>query len=121
MLDGTSMAAPIVSGAVALALSIKPDIKVEQIIGTMQQTGKKTDRYVPPMLILDKFLEAIKNGDIAKGPLPNNAANESQYSDEADQHMNGDGYSAIEQMIEELKAQRDIIDRKINELEQKIK
>ena len=110
MLDGTSMAAPIVSGAVALALSIKPDIKVEQIIGTMQQTGKKTDRYVPPMLILDKFLEAIKNGDIAKGPLPNNAANESQYSDEADQHMN-----------EELKAQRDIIDRKINELEQKIK
>lgn len=62
MLDGTSMSAPIVSGAVALALSIKPDIKVEQIIGTMQQTGKKTDRYVPPMLILDKFLEAVKMG-----------------------------------------------------------
>lgn len=47
MLDGTSMAAPIVSGAVALALSIKPDIKVEQIIGTMQQTGKSpTDTFL---------------------------------------------------------------------------
>lgn len=67
MLDGTSMAAPIVSGAVALALSIKPDIKVEQIIGTMQQTGKKSDRYVPPILILDKFLEAVKTGILPVG------------------------------------------------------
>ena len=121
MLDGTSMAAPIVSGAVALALSIKPDIKVEQIIGTMQQTGEQTDRYIPPMLILDKFLEAVKNGNIANGPLSDNVDNESQYSDETSQRTNNDGYSAIKQMIEQLKAQRDAIDKKINELEQKIK
>lgn len=120
MLDGTSMAAPIVSGAVALALSIKPDIKVEQIIGTMQQTGKKSDRYVPPILILDKFLEAVKNGNIASGVLSDNVDNESQYSDKTSQRTE-DGYSAIKQMIEQLKAQRDAIDKKINELEQKIK
>ena len=121
MLDGTSMAAPIVSGAVALALSIKPDIKVEQIIGTMQQTGKRVDRYVPPMLILEKFLEAVKNGDIADSPLPDNVDDESQYSEEAPQGTDNDGYNAIKQMIEKLKSQRDAIDKKINELEQKIK
>ena len=121
MLDGTSMAAPIVSGAAALALSIRPDIKVEQIIGTIQQTGKKTDKYVPPMLILDKFLEAVKNGNIANGPLPDNVDNESQYSDETSQRTDDNGYSAIKQLIEQLKAQRDAIDKKINELEQKIK
>lgn len=119
MLDGTSMAAPIVSGAAALALSIKHGITVEQIIGTMQHTGQNIDRYVPPMLVLDKFLEAVKNGDITDVSLPDNIANGSQ-SDESSKRTSGDGYSTIKQMIEQLKAQRDAIDKKINELEQKI-
>ncbi len=121
MLDGTSMAAPIVSGATALALSIKHDITVEQIIGTMQQTGQNIDRYVPPMLVLDKFLEAIKNGDITDVFLSENADKNSRFSDELSEQTNDDGYDAIKQMIEQLKTQRDAIDKKINELEQKLK
>ncbi len=122
MLDGTSMAAPIISGAAALALSINPDIKVEQIIGTMQKTGQKIDRYVPSMLVLDKFLIAVRNGDITDKPSPENVGNESQHSNEtSEQQTNDDGYNAIKEMIEQLKAQRDAIDKKINELEQEIK
>ena len=57
---------------------------------------------------------------IASGVLSDNVDNESQYSDKTSQRTE-DGYSAIKQMIEQLKAQRDAIDKKINELEQKIK
>lgn len=66
-LDGTSMAAPIVAGAIALMRSIKPDLTVGQAIGVLQKTGIPTDgnnRYVPPMLQIDKALSAVKSGDI---------------------------------------------------------
>ncbi len=62
MQDGTSMAAPIVSGVVALMKSINKDITVEQVSNVLYNTGAKTSGNVPPMVLADKALKDTKDG-----------------------------------------------------------
>ena len=60
-LDGTSMAAPVVSGIVALMKSQKPDITVTEVIAILQKTGVEQSGNVPVMIQADKALEYLMN------------------------------------------------------------
>lgn len=61
MQDGTSMAAPIVSGVVALMKSVKRNITVEQVGNVLYNTGAKVRGNVPPMVLADKALIDTQN------------------------------------------------------------
>lgn len=128
ILDGTSMAAPIVSGTIALMRSLNPHLTVNQIIGVLQQTGRSTDNYIPPMLLIDRALEAVKNGDIPEGPvltvksgIDESAVQSDDYNFNDENNDNADDYSALRSKLENLKIQRAVIDKKIEEIEQKMK
>ncbi len=79
-LDGTSMAAPMVAGAVALMRSVKKDLTVGQALNVLQATGVATDgnnAYVPPMIHVERALQAVRSGKIPSGPVflfPGNTA-----------------------------------------------
>ena len=60
-LDGTSMAAPVVSGIVALMKSQKPDITVSQVISALQESGVEQSGNIPNMVQADKALEYLMN------------------------------------------------------------
>lgn len=62
---GTSQAAPIVAGTIALMKSLKKDLTVEQARNVLQRTGAKADGNVPPVVLVDKALEAVKRGDFS--------------------------------------------------------
>lgn len=64
--DGTSMAAPIVTGAVALMKSLKKDLTVEQARNVLFSTGADVYGWVPPMVLVDKALDAVKRGDFSR-------------------------------------------------------
>jgi subtilisin family serine protease len=62
-LDGTSMASPIVAGAVALIKSVHPAYSFEQIIDVLQSTGLNVgtnDKHIGNLIQLDKALDAVK-------------------------------------------------------------
>jgi subtilisin family serine protease len=60
-MPGTSMAAPIVTGAVALLKSIKPDLKNAQIKEILRKTGKRSsDIRIGPIIQINKALEEVK-------------------------------------------------------------
>ena len=63
--DGTSMAAPIVSGTVALMKSLKKDLTVEQARNVLYKTGCDVYGNMPPMVQVNLALEAVKKGDFA--------------------------------------------------------
>lgn len=67
--DGTSMAAPIVAGTIALMKSIKKDLTVEQARNVLYRTGSDVYGNIPPMVLVDKALEATKRGDFSKPPV----------------------------------------------------
>lgn len=77
--DGTSMAAPIVTGAVALMKSIKKDLTVEQANNVLYNTGADVYGNMPPMVLVDKALEAVIRGDFSERqkrpirPVPDSA------------------------------------------------
>ena len=58
--DGTSMAAPIVSGTVALMKSLKKDLTVEQARNVLYKTGCDVYGNMPPMVQVNLALEAVK-------------------------------------------------------------
>jgi subtilisin family serine protease len=61
-LQGTSMAAPIVTGAIALMKSLRPEMKNKEILRILRQTSKTLpDRSCPPFLQLDQALKKVKN------------------------------------------------------------
>ena len=60
--DGTSMSAPIVTGTVALMKSLKKDLTVAQARNALYSTGADVYGWIPPMVLVDKALEATKNG-----------------------------------------------------------
>ena len=64
--NGTSMAAPIVTGTVALMKSLKKDLTVEQARIALYNSGADVYGYIPPMVLVDKALLAVKNGDYTK-------------------------------------------------------
>lgn len=63
--DGTSMAAPIVSGTVALMKSLKKDLTVEQARNVLYKTGCDVYGNMPPMVQVNLALEAVKKGDFS--------------------------------------------------------
>jgi subtilisin family serine protease len=60
MMDGTSMAAPIVTGAVALMKSINDSLTTKQIICILQGTGLDTKGRIGKLIQLDKALQKVK-------------------------------------------------------------
>ena len=58
---GTSMAAPIVTGAIALMKSIKPDLTTSQIKDILRKTGKQSrDIRIGPTIQINKALAEVK-------------------------------------------------------------
>jgi subtilisin family serine protease len=71
IMDGTSMAAPIVAGAVALMKSLNDTITTKQIICILQATGIETQGNIGKLIQLDKALEKAKSGEIVDcTPVP---------------------------------------------------
>lgn len=128
--DGTSMAAPIVSGTIALMKSIKKDLTVEQSANVLYKTGSDVYGNIPPMVLVDKALEGVKRGDFSAPterrmpPIPEGEGDESaakQPMPITDKDPNSDNvppqqetddtdYAAIRRKIAEYK-------EKINQLE----
>lgn len=83
-LDGTSMAAPIVSGLVALMKSQKPDITIAEVIAILQKTGVKQNGNVPEMVQADKAL-VYKEEHIKEEHVSEN----SHYNEPTTGYLNG--------------------------------
>jgi subtilisin family serine protease len=62
-MDGTSMAAPIVTGTVALMKSINDTLTTKQIICILQTTGLETQGNIGNLIQLDKALQKVQSGD----------------------------------------------------------
>ena len=58
-MDGTSMAAPIISGAVALMKSLNDSLTNKQILCILQNTGTETEGNIGKLLQLDKALQKV--------------------------------------------------------------
>lgn len=65
--DGTSMSAPIVTGAIALMRSVDPKLDVERAIAILQATGRPTNRKESPMIQIADALAMLRSG---KTPPP---------------------------------------------------
>ncbi len=63
VMDGTSMAAPIVAGAVALIKSLNDTITTKQIICILKGTGLETQGDIGKLIQLDKALEKVKTAE----------------------------------------------------------
>lgn len=112
--DGTSMAAPIVSGTVALMKSIKSDVTISDVLTILQQSGRAISNYVPPMVQVDKALEMLKTGTPFSSPDKNAGVVSDSPGIGIDKPVpeenNQTDYEAIRKMIESYK-------QKIQELE----
>ena len=64
--DGTSMAAPIVTGTIALMKTLKKDLTVTQALNVLYRTGADVYGYMPPMVQVDLALDAVKRGDFSQ-------------------------------------------------------
>ncbi len=62
-MDGTSMAAPIITGAVALMKSINANLTNKQILCILQGTGLETKGNIGKLLQLHKALLKVKTGE----------------------------------------------------------
>ena len=62
-MDGTSMAAPIVAGAVALMKSLNDTLTTKQIICILQATGVEVQGNIGKMIRLDQALEKVKSNE----------------------------------------------------------
>lgn len=65
-MNGTSMAAPIVSGAVALLKSCDRNLTCEQIVQLFQQTGREVNPSIGPLIDLGRAVRTVKGW--GKGP-----------------------------------------------------
>lgn len=61
-MSGTSMAAPIVTGAVALMKSLDRTLTTEEIITILRQTGKPVGEDIGPLIQIKDALEAVRDG-----------------------------------------------------------
>lgn len=127
--DGTSMAAPIVAGTIALMKSLKKDLTIAQVRNILYKTGADVYGYIPPMVLVDKALDCVKRGDFGKPmerkmkPVPNGKGGDSAAKEVLNieeipeetidpiQRKNETDYEVIRRRIEEYK-------QKISELEE---
>ena len=63
VMDGTSMAAPIVTGTIALIKSLNDSLTAEQIICILQGTGAPTEGKVGNLIQIDKALLKVQSGE----------------------------------------------------------
>ncbi len=63
IMDGTSMASPIVAGAVALMKSLNEGLTTEQIICVLKSTGKPAKGKIGNLVQIDKAVDKVKSGD----------------------------------------------------------
>jgi subtilisin family serine protease len=68
--DGTSMAAPIVTGTVALMKSVNRNITVTQALSVLRSTGKNLVTTAGPMIQADKALLTVKRGNLPADRTP---------------------------------------------------
>ena len=59
--DGTSMAAPVVSGVVALMKSVKGDLTISQTKRILMETGRPNNQHIGPMVMADKAVERARS------------------------------------------------------------
>ena len=134
MFDGTSMAAPIISGTIALMKTYKKDITAKQAIAVIQSTGRDLDKFIPPMVLIDKAVLAVKNGNIPSEPvwtqrieqgtiehIGTNPSAGAVAEPPTSGSQTTDDYSSLRDLLKQLKEQRDALNQKINEIEQKLK
>ncbi len=62
-MDGTSMAAPIITGAVALMKSLNNNLTNKQILCILQGTGVETLGNIGKLVQIDKALQKVKSGE----------------------------------------------------------
>ena len=114
--DGTSMAAPIVTGAVALMKSIKKDLTVEQARNVLYKTGCDVYGDLPPMVQVNLALEAVERGDFSapakrtQRPVPVTGGGDQTVVPPAE---NESDYESIRRLIEMYK-------KKISDLERQL-
>ncbi len=119
--DGTSMAAPIVTGTIALMKSIKKDLTVEQAKNVLYKSGSDVYGNIPPMVLVDEALACVKRGDFSTPskrtmpPVPNGKGGSDDYSrpiveKEPQSKISDTDYDEIRKEIKEHK-------EKIKELE----
>lgn len=112
MLDGTSMAAPIITGVVALMRSVKKDITIAQARDAIYSTGAAVKGQVPPMVLADEALKAT-----AEGRFDRRTDKGSETPDGTD----GIDRDAILRQIEEYKKKIAECEKKVEELEKLLK
>jgi subtilisin family serine protease len=124
--SGTSMAAPIVAGTIALMKSLNQDITVSEVLDILTRSGDYVSEEIPPMIQVDdaligqttgKFPEKSRkqppvakkpdNSDILPAPSPVPTPVPSPDNGRGD---DGTDYDAIRKLIESYK-------KKINDLE----
>ena len=64
IMSGTSMAAPIITGAVALMKSLNDKLTTKQILCILQGTGLETQGDIGKLLQLDKALQKVRLGEV---------------------------------------------------------
>jgi hypothetical protein len=70
-MDGTSMAAPIITGAVALMKSLNDKLTNKQILCILQGTGAETHDNIGKLVQLDKALQKVKSNEVVDcSPAP---------------------------------------------------
>lgn len=67
-MDGTSMASPIVTGAVALIKSIKPSLKPKEIKNLLINTGVFISNEVGPLLQLSQAIASVNDSNAISDP-----------------------------------------------------
>lgn len=109
--DGTSMSAPIVSGTIALMKSIKKDINIDQIRNVLLRTGADVYGNIPPMVLVDKALQSVKDRDFsppsdrAIKPVPEGSGDGSRAGTDMSSPDESIDYDAIRMKIEYYKKQ----------------
>jgi subtilisin family serine protease len=69
-LSGTSMAAPIVAGGIALMKSLNKDLTAEQIICILQKSGVEAQGNIGKLIQIDSALAIIQTGQDCETPPP---------------------------------------------------
>lgn len=98
--DGTSMAAPIVAGTIALMKSISPNVSVMDVLHILQATGEYVSQYIPPMIQVDDALIALKTGVIPEVAPRADATTEDPVCSEADRYYSDNDSYTTEPPVE---------------------